>query len=72
MQLLSIENLSLAAEATVALLLLALAWQKKIEPTGDAIGGEAVSWDPVKFYYLQSCVHRGLYLQHWQEKQICT
>jgi len=29
MQLLSIENLSIAAEATVALLLLALAWQKK-------------------------------------------
>ena len=70
MQLLSIENLSLAAEATVALLLLALAWpQKKVEPTGDAIGGEAVSWEPVKFYYLQACVHRGLYLQHWREKQ---
>ena len=70
MQLLSIENLSLAAEATVALLLLSLVWpQKKIELAGDKTSGEAVSWVPAKFYYLQSCLHRGLYLHHWRETQ---
>ena len=70
MQLLSIENLSLAAEATVILLLLALAVpQKKIEPAADTTSEGSVSWEPVKFYYLQTCVHRGLYLQHWRETQ---
>ena len=70
MQLLSIENLSLAAEATVVLLLLALVWpQKKFESTRDTTNGEAVSWEPVKFFYLQTCLHRGLYLQHWRETQ---
>ncbi len=68
MQLLSIENLSLAAEATVILLLLALALpQKKIEPAADTTRAGSVSWEPVKFYYLQTCVYRGLYLQHWRE-----
>ncbi len=70
MQVLSIENLSLAAEATVILLLLALALpQKKIEPAAGTISEGSVSWEPVKFYYLQTYVHRGLYLQHWRETQ---
>lgn len=70
MQLLSIENLSLAAEATVVLLLLALNWpQKKIQPAPDIVSGESVNWELVKFYYLQTCVHRGLYLQHWRQTQ---
>ena len=70
MQLLSIENLSLAAEATVVLLLLALVWpQKKFESTRDTTNGDAVSWEPVKFFYLQTCLYRGLYLQHWRETQ---
>lgn len=70
MQLLSIENLSLAAEATVALLLLTLVWpQKKIEQAGDTTSGEAVSWVPAKFYYLQTCLHRGLYLHQWRQTQ---
>ena len=70
MHLLSIENLSLAAEATVILLLLALALpQKKIEPAADTTSEGSVSWEPVQFYYLQTCVHRGLYLQQWRETQ---
>ena len=70
MQLLSIENLSLAAEATVVLLVLALVWpQKKFESARDTTNGEAVSWEPVKFFYLQTCLHRGLYLHHWRETQ---
>ncbi len=67
MQLLSVEYLSLAAESTVILLLLAFAWpKKKTEPVALETG-EALSWEPTKFHYLQSCLHRGLYLQQWSE-----
>ena len=68
MQLLSIENLSLAAEVTAVLLLLAFAWPKRtIAPELEVQG--AANWEPAKLYYLQSCLHRGLYLQHWREQQ---
>ena len=54
MQLLSIENLSLAAEATVVLLLLALAWpQKKIEPAGDSTSVETVNWDDMESFCMR-------------------
>ena len=68
MQMLSIEYLSLAAETTVVLLLLAFAWpKKKSELVQATVTGEALTWEPAKLHYLQSCVHRGLYLQQWQE-----
>ncbi len=67
MQMLSVEYLSLAAEATVVLLLLAFAWpRKKAEPVQASETEPALSWEPAKVQYLQSCVHRGLYLQQWQ------
>ena len=68
MQMLSVEYLSLAAEATVILLLLAFAWpKKKAEPAQALESASALSWEPAKLHYLQSCVHRGLYLQQWHE-----
>ena len=68
MQLLSIENLSLAAEVIAVLLLLAFAWPpKSIKPASESLG--SANWEPAKCYFLQSSLHRGLYLQHWQEKQ---
>ena len=70
MQLLSIENLSLAAEATVILLLLAIAWHpRRKEPQHAQNGVEGISWEPAKFFYLQAFIHRGLYLQQWRETQ---
>ncbi len=68
MQMLSVEYLSLAAEATVVLLLLTFAWpKKKAEPVQALETGTTLSWELAKVHYLQSCVHRGLYLQQWQE-----
>ena len=68
MQLLSIENLSLAAEVIAVLLLLAFAWPpKSIKPESEPLG--SANWEPAKCYFLQSSLHRGLYLQHWHEKQ---
>lgn len=73
MQMLSVEYLSLAAEATVVLLLLAFAWpKKKVEPAQALETGTALSWEPAKVHYLQSCVHRGLYLQQWHENHSKT
>ena len=70
MQLLSIENLSLAAEATVILLLLAIAWHpRRKEPQHAQNGVEGISWEPAKYFYLQAFIHRGLYLQQWRETQ---
>ena len=70
MQLLSIENLSLAAEATVILLLLAIAWHpRRKEPHHAQNGVEGISWEPAKYFYLQAFIHRGLYLQQWRETQ---
>ena len=68
MQLLSIENLGLAAEATIALLLLAIAWpQKPVQSAPKE--SETVNWEPAKYYFSQSCIHRGLYLHHWRAMQ---
>ncbi len=71
MQLLSIENLSLAAEVTAVLLLLTFAWPKKnVKPqTPELEVQEASSWEPTKQFYLQSCLHRGLYLQLCRQRQ---
>ncbi len=68
MQLISIENLSLAAEATVILLLLAIAWHpRRKEPQHSQKSVEGINWEPAKYFYLQAFIHRGLYLQQWRE-----
>ncbi|HUP77892.1 MAG TPA: diguanylate cyclase [Pirellula sp.] len=67
MQLLSIENLGLAAEATVILLLLAISWHPRRKEPQNSL--EGISWEPAKYFYLQAFIHRGLYLQQWRETQ---
>lgn len=71
MQLLSVENLSLAAEVTAVLLFLAFAWPQKIVelPTSELEVQKASSCGLAKQFYLQSCMHRGLYLQLSCERQ---
>jgi len=67
MQLLSVENLSLAAEVTVVLLLLSFAWpQNKSDHVESSEVGESISWEPVKVFFLQNWTHRGLYLSQWR------
>lgn len=70
MQLLSIENLSLAAEVTAVLLLLSFAWpiKNRTEDDNSSEGSESISWEPVKFYFLQNWTHRGLYLNLWRNQ----
>jgi diguanylate cyclase (GGDEF)-like protein len=67
MTLFTIENLSLAAELTVVLLLLAFAWPggKKSEQNDEMGSAENTSWEPAKLAYLHSCLYRGLYHQQW-------
>ena len=68
MQLLSIENLSLAAEVTVVLLLLSFAWPQSRTlhpPSSDS--SESIGWEPVQFFFLQNGLHRGLYLNQWKQ-----
>ncbi len=71
MQLLSVENLSFAAEVTAVLLFLAFAWpQKKVDlPPSELEVQEASSCGLAKQFFLQSCMHRGLYLQLCRERQ---
>ena len=67
MQLFSIENLSLAAEVTVVLLLIAFALpQKTVQPVQEASEGKTMSWEPAKHYFLRFCMLRGLYLKHFR------
>ncbi len=64
MQLFSIENLSLAAEATAVLLLLAFAWpERKASAELKHTSLEPTNWEPAKNFYLQACLYRGLYLR---------
>lgn len=67
MHLLSIENLSLAAEVTAVLLLLSFAWPER-KSTADSVPRDTVStdWEPAKNLYLQACLYRGLYLQQFK------
>lgn len=67
MQLFSIENLSLAAEVTAVLLLIAFAWpQKTDEPVQGPSAGNSLNWEPAKYYFLRFCMLRGLYLTHFR------
>jgi len=68
MQLISIENLSLAAEVTVVLLLLSFAWpQNRQDHVESSVNGESISWEPVKIFFLHNCTYRGLYLNQWRK-----
>jgi len=68
MQLFTIENLSLAAEATVLLLLLSFAWPKEKSMVTPVLQTEVgLDWEPAKYFFLQNCLHRGLYLQNWRK-----
>ena len=68
MQLISIENLSLAAEATAVLLLLAFAWpERRTSEKAAQVEGESANWEPAKNFYLQACLYRGLYLQQCKQ-----
>jgi|GEM_PF-3535089 len=70
MQLFSIEHLSLAAEVTAVLLLIAFAWpQKTVEPVDETHAGNTLSWEPAKHYFLRFCVLRGLYLKYFKLNQ---
>ena len=71
MELLTIENLCIAAEATVVLLLLAFTWrpQKKSEESCANSESGTISWEPAKAAFLQSNLFRGLYLNQLKSKQ---
>jgi len=60
----TIENLCLAAEATVVMLLIALAVAPRSpKSTEEDAGDETIGWEPAQRLFLQTCIHRGLYLQ---------
>jgi diguanylate cyclase (GGDEF)-like protein len=66
----SVETLSLAAEVTFVLLLLAYALPQKKSELGSSSKEPSIDWEPLKFLYVQNWMHRGLYLTHLSERTL--
>ena len=68
MDIISIENLCLGAEAIIVLLLIAFAWTPNGVSGDDASNAkkELTDWTPAKLAFLQSSLFRGLYVQNWK------